>query len=141
MQNDTGRLAWIVGAIVVLAAMVVTVVVLLESEGRDSTVVAAMLIGFIGPTIVAMLALLKGLDTDVKVSRQKAVTDSTHSAVAELANGSMDAKIRAAVAEVLPDTMVDPAIRPQLAVDRQRRDDLAHWVEAELQARLREGEQ
>lgn len=138
MRSDTARLAWIVVAVVVLAAMVSVVVLVMEQEGRDSTVVGAMLIGFIGPTIVAMLALLKGLDTDAKVARQKAVTDSTHTAVAELANGSMDAKIRAAVAEVLPDAMVDPAIRPQLAEDRRKRADLAAWVEAELERRLHE---
>lgn len=52
-------------------------------------------------------------------------TEQVRSTVDELANGKMDAKIRAGVADVLPDHLVDPKARPQVERDRATRDKAA----------------
>jgi hypothetical protein len=49
-------------------------------------------------------------------------TEQVRATVDELANGKMDAKIRAGVADVLPDHLVDPAARSQVEQDRVVRD-------------------
>lgn len=49
--------------------------------------------------------------------------------VDDLANGGMDAKIRAGVADTVRDEYLDPSAAPQLARDRARRDQLADGVD------------
>lgn len=50
-------------------------------------------------------------------------TDQIKGTVDDLANGKMDAKIRAGVADVLKDHLIDPTTREQIAQDRIVRDD------------------
>lgn len=49
-------------------------------------------------------------------------TEQVRATVDDLANGKMDAKIRAGVADVLPDHLVDPKVRTLVAQDRATRD-------------------
>lgn len=48
--------------------------------------------------------------------------DQMRGTVDDLANGKMDAKIRAAVADVIQPHLIDPAMDDQLELDRERRD-------------------
>jgi hypothetical protein len=87
---------------------------LFAPSGSDPTVLVSTLVGTLAPTI-AVLGALARLGT---VSEQVAdVAEDTN----KLANGLGDSKIRAAVADVLPDHMIDPASRQLVEADRLRR--------------------
>ena len=77
-------------------------------DGARSGSMVVIILASLGPA-VATLAALVGV-------RQIA------SHVTQLTNGLMDSKIRAGVADVLPDDVIDPAAHEQLQLDRQRRD-------------------
>jgi hypothetical protein len=83
-------------------------------EGNDPTVLVSTLAGTLAPTIAVMAAL----------ARIGGVSDQV-SDVAEdankMANGLGDSKIRAAVADVLPDHMIDPESRQLVERDRLAR--------------------
>lgn len=64
-------------------------------------------------SIVAAVVTLARLD---KVSRQ----------VDDISNGRMDAKIRAAIADVVKDEHLDPDASSQIRADRIRRDEGPH---------------
>lgn len=89
---------------------VVALVALAPSDADLGFLVGAMFTG-VGSMIAALVSL-------ARVSEVKATVD-------DLANGKMDAKIRAGVADVLPDHAIDPAVRDQLAQDRAVRDHAA----------------
>lgn len=83
-------------------------------EGNDPTVLVATIVGTLAPTIASLAALVRM----GAVSEQVAdVAEDTN----KLANGLGDSKIRAAVADVLPDHMIDPASRQLVERDRMRR--------------------
>lgn len=117
---------WAIGGSVLLVLTVVVSIVYLHSTqpDRDHGTITTLLLGLTSTTVVALLALLKSIDNGDELRQNTATTTETAQAVSELANGSMDAKIRLAVAEVLAPDMVDPQARPQLAMDQQRRTEL-----------------
>jgi hypothetical protein len=82
--------------------------------GNDPTVLVSTLVGTLAPTIAVMAALAK----IGNVSEQ--VADVAEDAN-KMANGLGDSKIRAAVADVLPDHLIDPASRQLVESDRLRR--------------------
>lgn len=69
-----------------------------------------LFLGFLGTLIVAVVSLGK-ID---KIGRQ----------VDDLSNGLMDSKIRAGVADVLGDHLLDPGVHEQLKTDRARRNSV-----------------
>jgi hypothetical protein len=105
----------------------------------DHTSVVTLLLGLTSTTVVALLALLKTLDNARELQHNTDATRETAHTVSELANGSMDAKIRLAVAEVLAPHLIDPGARPQLEADQHRTDDLTQ-LQRQLRNRLEEGE-
>lgn len=70
---------------------------------------------------LAVLLVLVGnlLVTIINATR----TDQVRATVDDLANGKMDAKVRAGVADVLADHLVDPKARAQVERDREVRGD------------------
>lgn len=73
--------------------------------------------------LALFLAALPGLlTTMVTLAR----TESIGRQVDDLANGGMDAKIRAGVADTLRPELLDPDQADQLAADYQRRDEMGH---------------
>lgn len=71
--------------------------------------------------LALFLAAIPGL---VTAMANLARTESVKRQVDDLANGGMDAKIRAGVADAVRDEYLDPDQARQLAVDRARRDEL-----------------
>lgn len=100
---------------VVIAVSVVCIFVfalasitVLAIAAPDSTAIG-LIIATIPPTIASIAVLQQQGKTDDKVTK--------------LTNGVMDAKIRAGVADVVHDSMIDPLINPQLQIDRAGRDN------------------
>jgi HAMP domain-containing protein len=100
----------IIATATVASIALVAVVALVASAPKDSDV--GLLIGVLitgaGGMITSILTLGR--------------TQQIQGTVDELANGKMDAKIRAGVADVLADHLVDPKARAQVAQDREVRD-------------------
>lgn len=105
-SNNTLILAISLVACVAIVASVVLVAV--APDGTDPTL---LLGGILGPaaSLIATLVTLGRLE-------------QTKSTVDDLANGKMDAKIRAGVADVLADHFIDPGAVEQIARDRTRRE-------------------
>lgn len=98
--------ALIVCATIVLCVAILAVAGLLASGASSESV--AVLTGLIATILVNVLGLVR--------------TQQIKGTVDDLANGKMDAKIRANVGDVVADHLIDPAVKDQLAVDRARRD-------------------
>lgn len=71
-------------------------------------------------TLVGLLTLM------VTGGFNLAKTEKIKAQVDDLANGRMDAKIRAGVADVMADDLIDPAVHEQVEADRVRRGEGAH---------------
>lgn len=111
---------WAIGGAVVMVLGLFACIVVLFTQGdpdRDPMPLVLALIGLASTVVLALLALLKVGETSRTAAE---TTKATASAVSELANGSMDAKIRLAVAEVLAPHLVDPGAIDGLATDRLR---------------------
>lgn len=112
--GDTAILLICVTVLVSIIGVISAAVFILADENHDPTVLCATLVGTLAPTIAAMAAVVKVAGVSAQVSD---VAEDTN----KMANGLGDSKIRAAMADVLPDHMVDPAAMPQLEADRLRR--------------------
>lgn len=101
----------------VTIAVCSTVVYAVDSEAAADFLTPVL--GFAGTT----LALIAGL---VAVTRKQEETarqlDDVKRDVTYLANGGMDAKVRAGVADVLPDHLLDPEAAEQIEADRAYRE-------------------
>lgn len=96
-------------AVVIVAIMAATVV-LVFAPGQD----IAPLVGMVAPTVASLAGLIAIRQVGERVGRVEKHAE-------ELANGKMDAKIRAGVADVIPDHLLDQTYtRHQLAQDRVR---------------------
>jgi hypothetical protein len=107
-RASINSLIWGIVLIFVCTLLAATVIYIAVPD-RESTV----------PLILALIALpttVAGtLLTLTKVNQ-------TNSQVEQLTNGLMDAKVRAGVADVLPEHLLDPQARDQIAIDRATRD-------------------
>lgn len=103
----------IICATALVVATLLAVVALVAFAPSDSDL--GLLIGLVFTNVIGMLATILNLTR----------TEQVKGTVDDLANGKMDAKIRAGVADVLPDHLVDPKARPQVARDREIRDNAA----------------
>lgn len=114
---------WAIGAATVLVLGVVTAIVWLYTAlpERDHSTVVTLLLGLTSTTVVALLALLRSIDNGEQLKQNTEATVATAHTVSELANGSLDAKVRLAVAEVLQPQLIDPAAGAQLAEDKHQR--------------------
>lgn len=130
---------WAIGGSVLLVLGVFAAIVFLYATqpDRDHTTVVTLLLGLTSTTVVALLALLKSMDNARELAHNSRATDATAETVSELANGSMDSKIRLAVADVLAPHLVDPGVRPQLEVDQHKRSEL-EALQHKLRERLNE---
>lgn len=105
----TVNLAIVAGTILVTVTILgMVTLVVFAPEGVD----IGLLVGLLFSNVVTLLSVIVGL---VRTEQVKGTVD-------DLANGKMDAKIRANVADVLPDHLVDPKARPQIERDRATRD-------------------
>ncbi|MDQ6524332.1 hypothetical protein RB608_12005 [Nocardioides sp. LHD-245] len=111
MKTTNAVIAGIVACFVTVA---ICSTVLFAVDAQSAGDFLTPLLGFAGTTF----ALVAGLAT---VARKQAETDEK---VTFLANGGMDSKVRAAVADLLPDHLIkqDPETQAQLEVDRDIRD-------------------
>lgn len=106
MKTSTAVVVGVVAMFCTTMLGVTLVAVLVPAD--DAATLIALLLGFASTAVPAVIGLAK----ITGVERQ----------VTELSNGLMDAKVRAGVADVLPEDLHDPAIRSQLAADRATRD-------------------
>lgn len=107
----------IAGVVVIFVATLGTIVLLafaIEDGARIES-----LVGLILPAAGTLLLALLALDRVAKVDEK---IDRVGQQTTDLTNGLLDAKVRAAVADVLAPHMVDPAAEQQLVSDRARRD-------------------
>lgn len=112
MKNTNTSLANAIVAVVAVAILGAVLVYIFAPEGAD----IAPLIGLVGPTVATLAVLGKVNNVDDKIDRVDQRTE-------DLTNGLMDAKLRAGVADVLGEHLIDPAARGQLEADRARRDE------------------
>lgn len=111
----------VLGAVVIFVATLGTIVALAFAVDDGARVES--LVGLILPAAGTLLLALLALDKIGKVDQVVQRVDKT---TGELANGLMDSKIRAAVAEVIRDAYVDPSAHQLLEADRRRRDNAQH---------------
>lgn len=107
-QTSATVLLIVVGAVTCFVVAAAVVIFVAAPEGANTGSLIALLIGII-PTTAASLAALAKVDQTGKV-------------VDDLANGKMDAKIRAGLADLLPEHQIKPEAREQVARDRIRRN-------------------
>lgn len=124
-QSAKGNTVLIVAAAVigVVVIVAITAVAIAIEDGARAASMIALIVGPLA-TLLAFFGLfvnVQGMRTDI--AQVKGQTT-------ELTNGLGDAKFRAAVADVLPDHMIDPAIFPQLQRDRARRATAAEAAAA-----------
>lgn len=106
----------IVGGVIFCFVVAACVAVFIAApEGANTGSLVAILIGSLAPTLASLGVLAKVNNTDAKVDR---VADDTY----RLTNGLLDAKVRAGVADVLPDHLIDPEARDQIVEDRKIRE-------------------
>lgn len=97
----------LVGGVVAMFITTTAASVLLAIFAQESTTVIAVLFANLAAALPSVLALAKVSNTAEQVDK--------------LANGLMDAKVRAGLADVLPDELIDPDAQHQLRADRARR--------------------
>lgn len=87
-----------------------------------TTLAAATLVSALAPGSGDVSAILGAGGTMIVAVVTLGRTGQIKGTIDDLANGKMDAKIRAGVADVLADHLVDEGAKPQLARDRAVRD-------------------
>ena len=108
MSNNNAPLVAGIVALLLGALAAATPVHVFPAHGAE----LAPLIGLVGPTVATLAVLGKVNNIDQRTE--------------DLTNGLMDAKLRAGVADVLPDHLIDPGAKDQLEADRARRDEAGH---------------
>lgn len=116
-NNNVLAIALALAACFVAVVTACTVVFAIDPDAAaDFATQLLTALGTIGALIAGLAQLgRKQADTDRKV-------DEALAGVNYLSNGGMDAKVRAGVADVLPDHLIDPQARPLIEQDRVRRD-------------------
>jgi len=130
MPNSGQTTRTIVWAVVILFVAVLVAVVLLAIYAGDK---AEVLVTTILAQVAGLVAILANLQRTRAVEEQvQVVADDTYA----LRNGLLDAKVRAGVAEVLPDQLHDPEYDPEPDLEaaqegRERaksiREDVGQW--------------
>lgn len=113
----------VVSLVVAFVAVMGTVIALVLAVEDDARVTS--LLGLVLPALASLGVLLGSL---YKLTAVAETAESTRERVeviasqtTDLTNGGLDAKVRAAVADVLADHLIDPGATAQLGVDRARR--------------------
>lgn len=109
--------AVVMGAVLIFLGALGTIVALafaVEDGARLES-----LVGLVLPAAVTLVLSFLALDRVAKVDEK---LDRVGRQTTDLTNGLLDAKVRAAVADVLSPQMVDPAAEQLLDADRRRRD-------------------
>lgn len=107
----------IVGGVIFCFVVAACVAVFIAApEGANTGSLITLLLGSLASTLASLGVLAKVNQTEAKVDR---VADDTY----RLTNGLLDAKVRAGVADVLPDHMIDPDARTLIEGDRKMRQD------------------
>ena len=106
----------IVGVVVVVCFTIAACVAVFVAapEGANTGSLMTILIGNLAPTLAVLALLAKAQGTDQKVEK-------IESQAAQLVNGTMDAKIRAGIADVLDPSLIDPTALQQIENDRAHR--------------------
>lgn len=94
---------------VVAVAAICALAVLIATEAATDSI--GLFIGLIGTLTASLVGLAR--------------TEQIKTTVDDLNNGRMDAKIRAGVADVLGEHLIDPKARQQIEADRDRRGEHA----------------
>lgn len=113
--QTTRTIVWAVVALFIGTMATVVLLVVFAPEERAGALVAQV-IGASAPVLAVLAAMRQVAAVDHKVSQ---VERDTHA----LTNGLLDAKVRAGVAEVLPDDQLDPDYTTRRADDRAAVDE------------------
>ena len=107
MNRRPSTVLVVCATIVIVAALVAVTLILMQGTADKDTV------GIVVVMVGTLLTTLVGLQRTEDVKRT----------VDDLANGRMDSKIRAGVADVVAEHLIDDTVRDQLEVDRERPGD------------------
>lgn len=109
MRPKASATVIVVGVVAMFCVVVVAIVALAIFSPKDTDVanLVTILLGSLGSTVAVLATLAKVADVDSKVNY--------------LTNGGMDSKVRAGVADVVRDDLLDPAVADQLEADRANR--------------------
>lgn len=120
MKINTTALLITVGAVFTAVMFAIVALVIFAPPQADTTTLIPVILTGMTNLIIAAGAL-------AKANAAASTAADINGTVKELANGGMDAKIRAGFADVAADHMVksDTATQQQLEADRQRRDEMA----------------
>ena len=104
----------VICATVVLVVAISAVALLAATEASTDSI--ALLIGLLTMLVTNVVTL-------ARQEKTLTATEKVEETVYDLSNGKMDAKIRAGVADVLAEHLIDPTTREQLKADRERRGE------------------
>lgn len=104
----------VVGAVFCFAVACAVAIFVAVPEDANPGSLAAILLASLSATVTTLANLYKTNAVEQKV-------DQVHEKTEQLTNGLMDSKIRAGVADVLTDELLDQGATEQLVADRARR--------------------
>ncbi len=113
--NTPTSVAVVIAASLMFSVTITGAVLVLIFVPGDNGAQIAQLFGALAVALPAVIGLAKAYE----VGRKQ---DELGEGVDKLRNGEMDAKLRAAVAEILAPHLIDPEALPQLEEDRATRD-------------------
>lgn len=91
-------------------------------EGANTGSLVALLIGALAPTLASLAVLAKVQGVDEKADRTSREVSAVRQDTYALTNGLLDAKVRAAVADVAHPSFIRPDAAEQIAADRAVRE-------------------
>lgn len=107
-SNSSGIVVIVACVMFCFVVSAVVVIAIAVPEGGNPGSLIALLLGAFASTIPALATLAKVGGVEKRVE--------------DLSNGLMDSKVRAGVADVVADHLIDPTVHARLVDDRARRD-------------------
>lgn len=113
--KTTRTTVWAVVVLVLGTLLAVVAISAVAPPGQEVQLVTLVL-GVLAPTLAILATMRQVSAVNSKVDQ---VVSDTH----DLTNGLLASSVRAGVADVIHDDLIDPAAKPQLAVDQAIADE------------------
>lgn len=119
-QKSSTNVALIVVAIVFSVTLAAAVIVFaVAPEGSNTVTLIGALLGTLAPTIAALAVLVQVKAVAVTQAQHGERIDRVAEDTYALTNGLLDSKVRAGVADVMRDDLLDPAAEPLVDADKR----------------------
>ncbi len=127
-SNNSGPSPAAIVAVCVVFCFTLTaavVVFALSPEGDQTVALVGSLLATLAPTLAAVAVLVQVKSVQSTQAEQGERIERVASDTYALTNGLLDSKVRAGVAEVIRDDLLDPEHAQTVATDKRVRDEFA----------------